>query len=55
MVSEDEDQRARQDAVVARVLAIDEQPLEQRAAVYGELYEELRTRLEGSDSPRYPA
>ncbi|MGK9146743.1 hypothetical protein KXS11_03840 [Plantibacter flavus] len=43
------------DGLVSRVRVIDEQPLEQRAAAYAGIVEELRATLEGSDSPRTSA
>ncbi|MFZ4895076.1 hypothetical protein ACL9RL_11540 [Plantibacter sp. Mn2098] len=43
------------EALVSRVQLIDDQALEQRAEAYVQVYEELRTRLEGSDSPRHSA
>lgn len=43
------------DGLVSRVNLIDQQPLEQRAAAYSQLVDELRTMLEGSDSPRTSA
>ena len=42
-------------SLLSRVHRIDEQPLEERAAAYGELVDELRATLEGSDSPRTSA
>ncbi|MBD8103241.1 hypothetical protein [Plantibacter sp. CFBP 8775] len=38
------------DGLVSRVHLIDEQPLEERAAAYSQLVDELRATLEGSDS-----
>ncbi|MGG7509881.1 hypothetical protein [Plantibacter sp. YIM 135249] len=43
------------DGLLSRVRVIDDQPLEHRAEAYGQLYDELRTQLEGSDSPRFSA
>lgn len=43
------------DGLVSRVHLIDEQPLEERAAAYGQLVDELRATLEGSDSPKTSA
>lgn len=43
------------DGLVSRVRVIDDQPLGDRAEAYGQLVEELRTQLEGSDSPRFSA
>jgi hypothetical protein len=38
------------DALVSRVSLIEEQPLEERAAAFVAVYDELRAALEGSDS-----
>jgi len=43
------------DGLVSRVHLIDEQPLEERAAAYGQLVDELRATLEGSDAPKTSA
>ncbi|MGO4102661.1 hypothetical protein AB4Y63_01795 [Leifsonia sp. YAF41] len=37
--------------LASRLGAIDDQPLEQRAAEYTELHDQLRSRLEGGDVP----
>lgn len=38
------------DALLSRLLVIDDQPLESRAAAYTQLHDELQHRLEGGDS-----
>lgn len=38
------------DALVSRLRVIEEQPLDQRADAYVQLYEELRHALEGADN-----
>lgn len=35
--------------LVSRLRVIEDQPLDARAGAYGRLYEELQSRLEGSD------
>lgn len=40
------------EAIVERLESIESLPLEQRAARYVEVQEQLRSTLEGSDSPR---
>jgi hypothetical protein len=39
-------------ALVSRLRVIEDQPLGDRAAAYGQVHDELRSRLESSDSPR---
>ncbi|MFC6355974.1 hypothetical protein [Luethyella okanaganae] len=46
------DEVALDDALLPRLRVIEEQPLDQRAAAYAHLHDELRDRLEGGDSPR---
>ena len=41
-----------EDGFVSRVSLIEDQPLEQRAAAYAQLHDQLRDRLEGGDVPR---
>ncbi|MFB2583162.1 hypothetical protein ACEXQD_18085 [Herbiconiux sp. P15] len=38
------------DALVPRLRVIEEQPLDQRASAYAQVHDELKSRLEGSDS-----
>jgi hypothetical protein len=40
------------DALVPRLEVIEGQPLETRAAAYGQLHDELSDRLQGADTPR---
>lgn len=47
----EEDQQT-DDALVSRVRLIEDQPIEQRAESYAQLYEELRTELENADPSR---
>jgi hypothetical protein len=46
-VSPDE---ALDDALVPRLRVIEEQPLDQRATAYAQVHDQLKSRLEGSDS-----
>lgn len=39
------------DALLSRVRVIEDQPLEQRAAAFVQLHDELRKALEGADAP----
>jgi len=39
------------DALLSRLRVIEDQPLDERAAAFGQLHDELRRGLEGSDSP----
>lgn len=39
------------DALVSRLQVIEDQPLAQRAPAYMQLYDELRSALEGADNP----
>jgi hypothetical protein len=41
------------DALVSRLIVIEEQPLAARAEAYVQVHDELRDRLEGSDVPRH--
>jgi hypothetical protein len=38
------------DALVPRLRVIEEQPLDQRATAYAQVHDQLKSRLEGSDS-----
>lgn len=38
------------DALLSRLRVIEDQPLEQRAAAFGQVHDELRARLEGGDA-----
>ena len=38
------------DALLSRLLLIEDQPLESRAAAFAQLHDELQHRLEGGDS-----
>lgn len=38
------------DALVSRLEVIEDQPLTQRAPAFGQVYDELRTSLEGADA-----
>ncbi|CAN5222139.1 hypothetical protein BH11ACT2_BH11ACT2_17490 [soil metagenome] len=40
------------DALVTRLRVIEDQPLESRAAAFGQLHDELQATLEGGDSHR---
>ncbi len=42
-------------ALVSRLRLIEDQPLDDRAAAYVQVYEELQARLEGGDAPRHNA
>lgn len=46
-----EDETPLDDALVSTLAVIEGQPLEARAAAYGQLHERLRERLEGGDVP----
>jgi hypothetical protein len=37
-------------SLLSRLRVIEEQPLEQRAAAYGQLHDQLTARLEGGDA-----
>lgn len=39
------------DALMPRLRLIEDQPLDTRAAAFSQLHDELRSRLEGGDSP----
>jgi hypothetical protein len=39
------------DALLSRLRVIEDQPLEQRAAAFVQVHDELRTALEGADAP----
>jgi hypothetical protein len=39
------------DALLSRLKLIEDQPLEQRAAAFTQVYDELQAALENSDSP----
>jgi hypothetical protein len=39
------------DALAARLRAIEDQPLDSRAAAFAQLHEELQVTLEGGDAP----
>lgn len=43
--------RTEADALLSRLLVIEDQPLESRAAAFTQLHDELQARLEGGDSP----
>ncbi|WP_213816976.1 hypothetical protein [Glaciihabitans sp. dw_435] len=40
------------DALLSRLRLIEDQPLEDRAAAFVQVHDQLQTRLEGSDSSR---
>jgi hypothetical protein len=40
------------DGLIARLRAIEDQPLEERAVAFAQLHDELQTTLEGADAPR---
>jgi hypothetical protein len=40
------------DALLSRLRLIEDQPLEQRAAAFSQVYDELQAALENADSPR---
>lgn len=40
------------DALLSRLTLIEDQPLEQRAAAFTQVYDELQAALENADSPR---
>ncbi|WP_166790469.1 hypothetical protein [Cryobacterium tagatosivorans] len=46
-----EDETPLDDALVSTLAVIEGQPLESRAAAYGQLHEQLREGLEGGDVP----
>ncbi|GAA3743868.1 hypothetical protein GCM10022239_19110 [Leifsonia bigeumensis] len=39
------------DALLSRLRVIEDQPLEDRAAAFAQVYDELRRALEGADAP----
>jgi len=41
------------DALLSRLNLIDDQPLEERAASFAQMHDELQSALEGSDSQRH--
>ncbi len=40
------------DALLSRLRVIEDQALDERAAAFAQIHDELRRRLEGSDSPQ---
>lgn len=40
-----------QDSLLSRLRLIEDQPLDSRAAAFGQIYTSLQARLEGGDSP----
>ena len=51
-MSIDEEQALANDALVSQLTLIEAQPLEDRAASYAQLHDQLQGRLEGNDLPR---
>jgi hypothetical protein len=49
----DQDRSDRDDALVARLEVIEEQPLADRAEAYAQLHAELSGRLEGPDARQH--
>ena len=47
-----DEQDSNEDALVSRLRVIEDQPLESRAAAFGQIHEELQAALENADSPR---
>lgn len=48
----DDGEAVTNDALVSQLAVIEAQPLENRAASYGHLHDQLQARLEGNDQPR---
>jgi hypothetical protein len=48
----DDEQSQATDALVSQLAVIEAQPLEDRAASYAQLHDQLQARLDGTDLPR---
>lgn len=48
----DDEQAPVNDALVSQLAVIEAQPLEDRAASYAQVHDQLQGRLEGTDQPR---
>jgi hypothetical protein len=49
----DDEQDPANDALVSQLAVIEAQPLDDRAASYAQLHDQLQARLEGTDLPRF--